>query len=186
MRKVIYGMGVSLDGFIAAPGNNIDWSVPDEDLHRFHNEQARETGVELYGRGLHEVMRYWETDAATSPSASEPEREFARIWRATPKLVFSRTLESLEGEGTLVREDVADTIARLKEEPGGDIAVGGAGLAASVIAQGLIDEYRLFVYPIVLGGGTPYFPALDARIELRLAETRTFGQGVVYLRYERA
>jgi dihydrofolate reductase len=184
MRKVIYSMQVSLDGYIAGPGGNIDWSAPDEELHRFHNEQAGATGVQLYGRRMYEVMRFWETHG-DDPSADEVEREFAQIWKATPKLVFSRTLDSVGDDYELVGGDVGETIAALKEQDGGDIAVGGAGLAASVMARGLIDEYLQFVYPVVLGGGTPFFPALDARIPLRLAESRTFGSGVVYLRYER-
>ena len=185
MRKLIYSMGVSLDGFIAGPGGEIDWSAPDEELHRFHNQQARETGAELYGRRLYEEMRYWET-AGEDPSASEPVLEFARIWRDTPKIVFSKTLEQVEGNARLARDDVAEEVARLKEEPGKDLAVGGAGLAASCIELGLVDEYRVFVSPVVLGGGTPYFPALDKRIDLELVETRTFGSRVVYVRYRRA
>ena len=184
MRKVVYSMQVSLDGYIAGPGGNIDWSMPDEELHSFHNEQARATGVQLYGRRLYEVMRYWET-AGDDPSAHEVELEFARIWKATPKLVFSRTLETVGADYELVQGDVGETIAALREQDGADIAVGGAGLAASVMERGLIDEYLQFVYPVVLGGGTPFFPALDARIPLRLAESRTFGSGVVYVRYER-
>jgi dihydrofolate reductase len=186
MRKLIYSMQVSLDGFIAGPGGDIGWSMPGDELHRFHNEQARDTGVQLYGRRLYEVMRYWETAAESDPSASETELEFERIWKATPRLVFSRTLERAEGGAELVHGTLAETVARLKAEPGADVAVGGAGLAAQCIALGLVDEYRQFVYPIVLGAGTPYFPALERRIELRLVETRTFGAGVVYLRHEAA
>jgi dihydrofolate reductase len=185
MRKLIYAMGVSLDGFIAGPGGNIDWSAPDEELHRFHNQQARETGVDLYGRRLYETMRYWET-AEDDPSLGETEREFAQIWKDTPQIVFSKTLDSVQGNATLVRDDPAAVVARLKEEPGADLAVGGAGLASSLMMADLIDEYRLFVSPVVLGSGTPYFPALEKRIELELVETRTFGSRVVYLRYERA
>jgi dihydrofolate reductase len=184
MRKLIYSMGVSLDGFIAGPGGDIDWSAPDEELHRFHNQQARETGAQLYGRRLYETMRYWET-AEDNPSAPEHELEFARIWKDTPKIVFSKTLEKVEGDYRLVRDNVAEEVARLKEEPGKDLAVGGAGLASTFIKLGLIDEYRLFVSPVVLGGGTPYFPALDERINLELVETRTFASRVVYVRYER-
>lgn len=182
MRKLIYAMGVSLDGFIAGPGGDIGWTEPDEELHRFHNEQAKRTGAHLCGRRLYEAMRYWET-AGDNPSAPEVELEFARIWQATPRLVFSTTLERVEGGAVLVRGDVADEVSKLKREPGGDLAVGGAGLAATCIRLGLVDEYGLFVYPVVLGAGTPYFPA-DERLDLRLAETRTFGSGVVYLRYE--
>ena len=184
MRKVIYSMGVSLDGFIAGPRGEIDWSAPDEELHRFHNQQARELGAHLCGRRLYEEMLYWET-ADQNPSAAEYELEFARIWQSLPKVVFSKTLLKVEGNARLVREDVAEEVARLKEEPGGDLAVGGAGLASALIKLGLVDEYRLFVSPVVLGGGTPYFPALGERIDLELAETRTFGARVVYLRYAR-
>ena len=185
MRKLIYSMGVSLDGFIAGPGGEIDWSAPDEELHRFHNEQARETGLHLYGRRLYEVMRYWET-AEEDPALPEHQVEFARIWKETPQIVFSKTLEKVEGNASLVRENAAEEVTRLKEEPGADLAVGGAGLASSCMKLGVIDEYRLFVSPVVLGGGTPYFPALDERIDLELVETRTFGSRVVYVRYERA
>ena len=185
MRKLIYSMGVSLDGFIAGPGGEIDWSAPDEELHRFHNQQARETGAELYGRRMHEVMAYWET-AEGNPSAPEHELEFARIWKDTPKIVFSKTLEKVDGNARLVRDGAAEEVARLKEQPGKDLAVGGAGLASTFIKLGLVDEYRLFVSPVVLGGGTPYFPALDERIKLELVETRTFGSRVVYVRYRPA
>jgi dihydrofolate reductase len=184
MRKLIYSMGVSLDGFIAGPGGKIDWGVPDEELHRFHNDRMRAIGVELYGRRLYEVMRYWET-AEENPSASEYELEFARIWKATPKIVFSRTLERVEGNARLAKDSVGDEVARLKEQPGKDLAVGGAGLASSLIKLDLIDEYKLFVYPVVLGAGTPYFPPLEDRINLQLLETRTFGSKVVYVRYQR-
>src|SRR5437764_11631402 len=184
MRKLIYSMGVSLDGFIAGPGGEIDWSAPDEELHRFHNEQARDLGAHLCGRRLYEEMTYWDT-ADENPSLPEPELEFARIWKDLPKIVFSRTLENVEGNAVLMRGDAAEEAARLKEEPSRDLAVGGAGLASTLIERGLVDEYRLFVSPVVLGGGTPYFPALAERIELELVETRTFGSRVVYVRYSR-
>jgi dihydrofolate reductase len=182
MPKLIYSFGVSLDGFIADPTGNIDWSAPDEELHRFHNEQARELGAQLYGRRLYEVMRFWET-AEEDPSLPEHELEFARIWKDTPKIVFSKTLEKVEGNARLVPDGAAEEVARLKEQPGKDLAVGGAGLASTFMKLGLIDEYRLFVNPVVLGGGTPFFPALDERINLELVETRTFGSRVVYVRY---
>jgi len=185
MRKLIYSMGVSLDGFIAGPGGEIDWSAPDEERHRFHNEQVRELGAHLCGRRLYEVMVYWET-ADQNPSAREYELEFARIWKDLPKVVFSKTLEKVEGNARLVREGAAEEVAKLKEQPGKDLAVGGAGLASTLMKLGLIDEYRLFISPVVLGGGTPYFPALDERIDLELVETRTFGSRVVYVRYRRA
>jgi dihydrofolate reductase len=181
-RKLIYSMGVSLDGFIAAPDGGIDWSAPDEELHRFHNQQIGELGAHLCGRRLYEVMAYWET-ADENPSTPDHELEFARIWKNLPKIVFSKTLEKVEGNARLVRDGVAEEVATLKEQPGKDLAVGGAGLASTLTKLGLIDEYRLFVSPVVLGGGTPYFPALDERIDLELVETRTFGSRVVYVRY---
>jgi dihydrofolate reductase len=184
MRKVIYSMGVSLDGFIAGPGGEIDWGAPDEERHRFHNEQTRELGAHFCGRRLYEEMVYWET-ADENPSAAEHELEFARIWKELPKIVFSKTLEKVEGNARLVRDGVAEEVARLKEQPGKDLAVGGAGLASSFTKLGLIDEYRLFVSPVVLGGGTPYLPALEERVDLELVETRTFGSRVVYVRYRR-
>jgi dihydrofolate reductase len=184
MRKLIYPMGVSLDGFIAGPGGEIDWGAPDEELHRFHNQRVREQGAQLCGRRLYEVMAYWET-AEENPSAAEYELEFARIWRGLPKIVFSRTLEKVEGNARLVRGGVAEEVAKLKEQPGKDLAVGGAGLASSCIELGLVDEFQLFVSPVVLGGGTPYLPALEERINLELVETRTFGSRVVYVRYRR-
>lgn len=187
MRKLVYKMGVSLDGFISGPKGEIDWGAPDEELHRFHNQQVQEFGAHLCGRRLYEEMLYWET-ADRNPSLADFELEFARIWQAQPKIVFSTTLEDVEGNARLVKGGAAEEVARLKEEPGEDLSVGGAGLASGLAKLGLIDEYRLFVSPVVLGGGTPYFPPLDERIELELVETRTFGSPagpVVYLRYRR-
>jgi dihydrofolate reductase len=184
MRKLIYSMGVSLDGFVAGREGEIDWSAPDEELHRFHNRQTREIGVQLCGRRLYEVMTYWET-ADESPTAQEHELEFARIWKDLPKIVFSKTLETVEGNARLAGRGVADEVAELKEQPGKDLAVGGAGLASALIRLNLVDEYRLFVSPVVLGGGTPYFPAVDERVNLELVETRTFGSRVIYVRYRR-
>jgi dihydrofolate reductase len=185
MRNVIYSMGVSLDGYIAGPGGEIDWSAPDEELHRFHNERTRELGAEICGRRLYEEMLYWET-ADQNPSLSEYAREFALLWRALPKIVFSTTLDRVEGNARLATGSVAEEVARLKEEPGKDVAVGGAGLAAAFVELDLVDEYRLFVSPVVLGGGTRFFPPTQRRLELELVETRTFGSRVVYTRYRRA
>jgi dihydrofolate reductase len=184
MRKLIYSMGVSLDGFIAGPDGEIDWSAPDEELHRFYNQEARATGPYLYGRRMYEAMRYWETAEEENPSASGPGLEFARIWNDTQKVVFSTTLKKVEGNARLVSDNVAEEVARLKEEPGKDLAVGGAGLASTFVKLGLVDEYHLFVSPVVLGRGTPFFPVLDERINLELVETRTFGSRVVYVRYQ--
>ncbi len=183
MRKLIYSMGVSLDGFIAGPHGEIDWGVPDDELHRFHNEQTQELGIHLCGRRLYEAMRYWET-ADQDPSLAELNREFAHVWQALPKIVFSGTLESVEGNATLRRGGAVEEAAGLKQESGKDVAVGGAGLAATLSRAGLIDEYRVFISPVVLGGGTPFFPTGDP-IELELVETRTFSSRVIYARYRR-
>ena len=182
---MIFSLGVSLDGFIADPDGEIDWSAPDEELHRFHNERVRELGGHLMGRRLYETMTYWET-AEENPSLPEHEREFAGIWKALPKVVFSRTLEQVEGNARLVTDDAARVVAELKQEPGKPLGVGGAGLASTLIEADLVDEYGLFIYPAVLGGGTPFFPALDQRIDLELIETKTFGSRVTYVRYRRA
>jgi dihydrofolate reductase len=129
-------------------------------------------------------MVYWET-ADENPSISDYELEFARIWQSLPKIVFSTTLDKVEGNARLATEGIAEEVARLKEQAGKDLAVGGAGLASAFTKLGLVDEYRLFVSPAVVGGGTPFFGALDDRIDLDLVETRTFGSRVVYLRYRR-
>ena len=183
MRKLIYSMTVSLDGYIAGPDGAIDWTVPDEELFLFHTQQIQETGVHLCGRRLYEAMVYWET-AEESPLAAEHVK-FAQIWKALPKVVFSTTLESVVGNTRLARDGVGEEVSRLKEQPGKDIAVGGAGLARACMKLELIDEWRLFVSPVLLGGGTPYFPPLEKQINLELIETRTFGSRVVYLRYRR-
>jgi dihydrofolate reductase len=184
MRTVIYSMSVSLDGFIAGPGDDIGWTAPDEELFRFHVEQTPHIGVELMGRRLYETMLVW-GDPEAAPSGPD-ELEFARIWNAIPKVVFSTTLDQVQGNARLAVDDVAGEVAKLKAEPGeGVVSVGGAGLASTLIKLDLIDEYRLFVNPVVLGGGTPYFPPLERRIFLELLETRTFASQVTYLRYRR-
>ena len=179
MRNVIFSMGVSLDGYIAGPGGEFDWAAPDDELHRFHNEQTRELGAHLCGRRLYETMVYWERP---DDSWGATEREFARVWQSLPKIVFSSTLDAVEGNARLAGGDPADELAQLE----GDVAVGGAGLAAGLIERGLVDEFRVFVNPVIVGGGTPFFPALDHRIDLELVETRTFGSRVTYTRYRRA
>jgi dihydrofolate reductase len=183
--KLIYSMGVSLDGYIAGPDGEIAASPPDEELHRFWNEQTRELAAHLCGRRLYEVMSYWDTAAEENPSAPEHELEFARIWKETPKVVFSRTLERVGANARLARADVAEEVAELKRQGGGDLAVAGAGLAATCARLGLIDEYRPVVHPVIVGGGTAFLPPLDAKVDLRLLETRAFGCGAVYLRYQR-
>jgi len=186
MRKVIYSMNVSLDGFVEGPNRELDWSTPDEELHRFWNDQEREMGTSLYGRRLYELMAaYWPT-ADADPSAPDYVVEFARIWRNKPKIIFSTTLEKVDWNSRLVRDNVAEEVAKLKAQAGKNMEVAGPTLASSLMRLGLIDEYGPVVHPVVLGGGTPFFPALDNRISLTLVETRTFGSGVVYVRYQRA
>lgn len=182
MGKVTYSMGVSLDGCIADADGRIS-VVPDEELHRFHNEQMRSIGAHVYGRRLYEVMRAWDTYADEHPSAPEHELEFAGIWKETPKVVFSRTLEEVGPGARLATGDIAETVAELKTQVDGDIGIGGAELASAFIERGLVDELQPVVHPVVAGGGTPYLPPLGARVELTLTETRTFGSGAVYLRY---
>ena len=185
MRKVITSMSVSLDGFIAGPAGEIDWGGPDDELHRFHNDRTRELSSHLLGRRLYETMLYWEGFEEREPEAPETERDFARIWQPLPKIVFSRTLTEVQGTNTrLAQGTPAEELERLKAEPGdGDIGVGGAGLAAELIAAGLVDDFHLFVVPIVLGAGTRYFPPLDHRIPLELVERGEFAGGVQHLHY---
>ena len=182
-KTLIYSFQVSLDGFVETPEKKLDWIRIDEEVHAFHNEQARETDLSLYGRGLYELMAsHWPT-TDHNPAAPVHEVEFARIWRQMPKLVFSKTLEKVDWNSRLVRRDLAEEIRRLKEQPGERMDIGGPTLAASAVKLGLVDEYRLLVQPVVLGSGTPFFPPLDEAIDLELLETRRFGSGVVYLRY---
>jgi dihydrofolate reductase len=186
VSKVVYWMTVSLDGFIETLDGKIDWTAPDDELHRFFNDYARKVSGFLYGRRSYELMAdFWPT-ADADPSASEPIAEFARIWRRVPKVVFSTTLRHVEHNSRLAGEDVGAEGATLKEQVDGDLGVCGATLAASLMKLGLIDEYRLFVRPIALGGGKPYFPPLERPLNVRLVETRMFSGGVVLLRYERA
>jgi dihydrofolate reductase len=185
VSRVIYSLSVSVDGYIEASGGSIDWTSPDDELHRFFNDETRGMGTLLHGRRTYELMAgYWPT-ADQDPSAPASQVDFARIWRDTPKVVFSRTLDTVAWNSRLVREGVVEEVTRLKREPDNDMMVGGANLASTLIEHDLIDEYRLFLVPVILGGGKPYFPRLDDSLRLRLVETRTFGSRVVYLRYER-
>ena len=186
MRTLVYSMAVSLDGFVEGRGRELDWSTPDDELHQFWNDQARESTTALYGRRLYELMAgFWPT-ADADPDAPATIAEFARLWRAMPKVVFSSTLEEVGWNSRLVRGDAAAEVERLKAEPGGDMEVGGPTLASALIERGMVDEFRLVVHPVVLGGGTPFFPPLEWRLALRLVESRRFSSGVVYLRYAAA
>ncbi len=184
MGKLIYNLNVSLDGFVETVDHGLDWSVVDDELHTWFNDRSRSLDAELYGRRIYELMAaYWPT-AASDPAVTEPEREFARIWNAMPRIVFSTTLDSVRPGCRLVAGDVADRLAEIRSEFQGDLGVAGATLASAFIERGLIDEYRLVVHPVILGAGRPFFPALRDRIGLRLIETHTFKSGVVYLGYE--
>ena len=183
MRRVTYSMGVSLDGYIVGPDGTFDWTVPDPDVFRFWIDEIRQVGVHLMGRRLYEAMLYWET-ADQNASLDDAELEWAALWNPLPKVVFSTTLSAVEGNARLVSGGLAEEIERLRAEPAeGDIAIGGATLAAEAAALGLIDEYQLMVHPVLVGGGIPYFPRLERRVDLELLETRTFSSRVVYLHY---
>jgi dihydrofolate reductase len=185
MRKLIWMMSVSLDGFFEGPERELDWHMVDDELHRHFNSELATMGAFLGGRVTHELMAgYWPT-ADANPASSEPEAEFAGIWRDMPKLVYSRTLERADWNTTIVREVVPGEVERLKAEPGGDLMLGGADLAATFLQHDLIDEYRLYVHPVAIGRGRPMFPPSDERLDLQFAEARSFGNGVVLLRYER-
>ncbi|MFJ8882851.1 dihydrofolate reductase family protein [Streptomyces sp. NPDC102402] len=183
MRRVICSMGISLDGYTVGPDGGFDWSVPDEEVFRLVTDEIREVGVHLLGRRLYETMLYWET-ADQAPSLDDSMLEWAAIWKRLPKVVFSTTLSAVQGNARLASGGLAEEIERLRAEPGeGVIAIGGAALAAEAAASGLIDEYRARVYPVLVGGGTPFFPRAERRVDLELVENRTFSSRVVYLRH---
>jgi dihydrofolate reductase len=184
MRSVTYSMGVSLDGYIVGPDGGFDWTAaPDKELFGFVTDQIREVGVQLLGRRLYETMLYWET-ADQDPSLDDDMLAWAALWKPLAKVVFSRTLSAVQGHARLVSGGLMEEIERLRAEPGeGDIGIGGATLAAEAAALGQIDEYRARVYPVLVGGGIPFFPRCERKVDLELVETRPFSSGVVYLRY---
>jgi dihydrofolate reductase len=182
MGILSYSMSVSLDGFVEDPAGGIGFSAPSEEVHRFANRQAAETAVFLFGRGLYEVMEEYWTDPARADD-DEVEAEFAALYSATPRVVFSDSLPTVPPGCRLVRRvDAAAEVARLKRETDGELSVGGAGLAAAVLDQ--VDEFRLTVVPAFTGGGKPYFP-LGVDLRLRLVDQHTFADGTVYLSYVR-
>ena len=184
MGQVVYLMNVSLDGYVETPDHSLDWGTVDDELHTFFTDRQREADVSVYGRRLWETMAaFWPT-GETNPVSSEAMREFARAWNATPKVVFSHELESVEHGARLVRGDVGEELAKLRQEFEGEIAVGGPLLAAQFIEHGLVDRYQMVVHPVVLGAGTPFFPPGVSRFDLRLTESRVFASGAVYLGYE--
>jgi dihydrofolate reductase len=181
---LIYSMGVSVDGFIADREGAFGWTVPSDELFRFHTERVRELGGYLCGRRLYETMLVWETD----PSMRENKLDaaFADVWCAIPKVVFSRTLDGVQGNARLAEASLAEEVAAALAATDKDVEIGGAGLAAQAIELGLVDELRMFRYPVVVGGGTPFLPPVTEDIPLDLIETRTFGSRVIYERYARA
>jgi dihydrofolate reductase len=184
--KLIYLMNVSLDGFVETPDHSLSWGKVDEEILGWFNEQARSTEATLYGRRMYELMSaYWPT-AEADPEATPAMVEFARIWNATPRIVFSNTLDHVGFNSRLVRGDVGEALDRLRTEFSGDLNVCGPTLASAFIRCGLIDAYQLVVHPVVLGAGTPFFPPLDRQLDLHLLETRRFASGVVLLSYAAA
>jgi len=183
MRSVTYSMNASLDGYIVGPDGEFGWATPDEEVFRFWIDEIREVGVHLMGRRLYETMLYWET-ADQDPSLDDAELEWAALWKPLPKVVFSTTLSAVEGNARLASGGLAEEIERLRAGPGeGDIAIGGATLAAEAAGLGLIDEYRIMVHPVLVGGGTPFFAQRERQGDLELVETATFSSRVVYLHY---
>lgn len=183
MRKIILALQVSLDGYFEGPNRDIDWHMVDDELHRHFNEQLRTMGAFLDGRVTYQLMAgFWPT-ADQDPESTPPMVEFAGIWREMPKIVYSKTLERAGWNTTVVRDVVVDDVLALKAQPGGDLALGGAELADSFRRLGLIDEYWIYVHPVLIGRGTPLFKPTDSRTPLSLVETRKFGNGVVLLRY---
>jgi dihydrofolate reductase len=186
MGKLIYTMNVSLDGFVETPDHSLDWTVVDDELHQWFNDQFRTIEASLYGRRLYEVMAASWPTAETDPSSTEVMREFARIWNAVPRVVFSTTLDHVEWNSRLVSGDVGEIYRQIREEFSGDLEVAGPTLAAQFIRRGLVDEFQVVVHPVVLGAGTPFFPPLEAPIRLRLIDERRFASGVTLLHYARA
>jgi dihydrofolate reductase len=178
---LICSMSVSVDGFIADRDGDFGWTPPSDELFRFHLEKVGELGGYLLGRRLYETMLVWETDPP--PRGGEDGAAFAEVWRALPKVVFSRTLDSVEGNARLAEGSVADEVAAALDATDRDVSIGGAGLAGAAFELGLVGELRMFRHPIVVGGGTPLLPPVTEAVPLDLIETRTFGSQVIYERY---
>ena len=184
MRKLTFAMNLSVDGYVAAPGDDLGWSAPSDELFQFWSDRVGATGLALYGRRLWDGMSsHWPT-ADQQPGATPAEMEFARRWLDMPKVVFSSTIGTVDWNTRLFAGDAVTEITRLKAEDGGPMDIGGATLAAAAMRAGLIDEYVLVTHPVLVGGGTPFFTALDAWVNLTPVETRTFPDGVVLTRYK--
>ena len=180
---LIYSMSVSADGFIADRDGGFGWTAPSEELFRFHLALVSELGGYLLGRRLYEAMLVWETDP--SLRENEPGAAFADVWCAIPKVVFSHTLDSVQGNARLAEASLAEEVAAALDATDKDVSIGGAGLAAAAIDLGLVGELRMFRYPVVVGGGTPFLPPVSEAVPLELIEARTFGSRVIYERYRR-
>jgi dihydrofolate reductase len=183
MRSVTYSMGVSLDGYIVGPDGTFGWTEPDEEIFRFATDEIRQVSTHLMGRRLYETMLYWET-ADQDPSLDAPMLEWATLWKPLPKVVFSTTLSTVQGHARLASGGLAEEIERLRSEPGeGEIAIGGATLAAEAAALDLIDEYRPRIHPVLVGGGIPFFPQRERQVRLELLDSRRFSSRIIALRY---
>jgi dihydrofolate reductase len=185
MRKLVWMMSMSLDGFIEGLNRELDWHLVDDELHLHFNEFLAPAGAFLDGRVTYQLMAGFWPNADTDPASTPPMVEFARIWREKPKIVYSTTLEQAAWNATVVHDVVPGEVEALKAKPGGDLVLGGVHLAATFVAHDLIDEYRFYVHPVVIGRGTRLFTSSDTKLDLRLIETHAFGNGVVLLRYER-
>lgn len=183
MGRLIYAGIGSLDGYIADPDGNFDWSAPDEEVHAYINDRDRAVTAELYGRRLYEVMKVWET-FGTSPEASAVERDYGEIWRGRDKVVYSRTLSSVDTVRTRLEPVFDPAQARsLVDQAEGDVNIGGPELAAHALRAGIVDTVEYYANPVIIGGGTPWLPD-DLRLQLRLVEVHRFSGGVVHLTYE--
>jgi dihydrofolate reductase len=181
---LIYSMGISIDGFIADRNGDFAWTVPDDELFGFHLALVGELGSYLCGRRLYETMLVWETDPSMRDTALGA--AFADTWCALPKVVFTRTLDSVEGNARRAQASLAEEIAAARAGTDKDISIGGAGLASAAFELGLVDELRMFRHPVLAGGGTPFLPPVAEAVPLTLIETRAFGSRVIYERYRRS
>lgn len=184
MRTLAFAMNLSVDGYVAAPGDDLGWSVPSDELFQWWSDRVAATGLALYGRRLwDEMSSHWPT-ADRQPGVTPAQIEFAGRWRDMPKVVFSSTIGAVDWNARLVTGDAVTEIARLKAEDGGPMDVAGATLAAAAMRAGLIDEYVIVTHPVLVGGGRPFFTALDSWVNLNLVETRTFSGGIHLTRYQ--
>lgn len=182
MRKLLFVQNVSLDGFIEDSEGKIDWTTPTDELHRHFNELEKNVDINFYGRRMSEAMDYWLT-ADQNPNTPDVEIDFAKAWRKTERIVFSKTLEKVEGNASIRREVDPDEIRKLKNQPGNLLTVGGAGLASTFIKHGLVDEFHVYIYPIALGSGKPMFQ-VTKRLHLQFIQKREFSGEVIMLRYQ--